>query len=393
MKPATPSSLRIATFDAALASILGNHPLFLADSSTLTDGSISSRNSDRHSIHARSQGGRSDHRVRRLFRSKARFPLSRGRLPQAAGTRLQSGGNSPLSWGARPRVGGRLPCGGGDVPPLWGQAPLRRGNTPPGRGKRPPRHFGPPLSSPEGAPALPDNPPTHKHTMKYNNSPAWLPTVELEFVQWTENFVTRLSATASIYGILPPEVSSLGARHTAHKILLTQSESLAARAKNLTATRRQLVDGEETGSIILPEHPGSEELTLNPGLRKQIIRLAALIKKSAAYTPAAGKDLGIEASPKTPIDWSKERPELKSEILGGVLVRIHWKKGTAEGIRLEVNRGAGWGPLSDDLRSPYDDSTPLPGTPAVWRYRGTYLYKDQLVGHLSLELSVPVHGN
>ncbi|WP_043582495.1 hypothetical protein [Geminisphaera colitermitum] len=223
-----------------------------------------------------------------------------------------------------------------------------------------------------------------------HNSPPWLPKAELEFVRWTQNFVTRLTVTAPTYGITPAEVSLVTQRHAAHQALLTQSESLSAWSKTLTAARRQLVDGVEGGEVLLPDRPSSEEMTLSTGLRKQIIRLAAQIKKSTFYSPAAGKELGIEAESRTPIDWSKQRPELRFEIVGGVLVRLHWKKGPAEGIRLEVNRGAGWGPLADDTRSPYDDPAILPETATVWRYRGTYLYKDQQVGNLSLELAVPV---
>lgn len=225
-----------------------------------------------------------------------------------------------------------------------------------------------------------------------NNSPAWLPKAELEFIQWTQNFITRLTATHAMYAIDENEILLLSQRHTQHKDLLAQSDTLTAWSKYLTAARRQLTDGAENGTIIISARTATPEQTVQTGLRRQIIRLADLIKKTGIYTPAQGKELGIEAEARTPVDWSKQRPELRAEIIGGVLVRVHWKKGPAEAIRLEVNRGAGWGPLTDDLRSPYDDPASLPETPTLWRYRGTYLYKDQRVGATSEEIVIPVQG-
>ena len=59
-------------------------------------------------------------------------------------------------------------------------------------------------------------------------------------------------------------------------------------------------------------------------------------------------------------------------------------------IELCVDRGAGYQLLAYDTTPGYTDTTPLPATPAVWRYKAIYRIDDQRTGQWSDEVSITV---
>ena len=49
-------------------------------------------------------------------------------------------------------------------------------------------------------------------------------------------------------------------------------------------------------------------------------------------------------------------------------------------LELQVNRGAGWGPLVSDTTPDYTDTTPFPAAPVKWKYRAIFRVGDATVG-------------
>ena len=105
------------------------------------------------------------------------------------------------------------------------------------------------------------------------------------------------------------------------------------------------------------------------------------IKASDTFTTDIGKDIGIIAEAIV-IDPATMQPELKL-IKSGDGIIVKWKKGAADSIRLEVDRGSGFQFLAIDTQPDYTDTFALPETPATWKYRGIYQIKDQAVGLMS----------
>jgi len=95
-----------------------------------------------------------------------------------------------------------------------------------------------------------------------------------------------------------------------------------------------------------------------------------------------GEDLGIIGDEQT-FDPQLGKPLLALSLVNLGQVLVGWKKGDFEGVRIEVDRGAGWVFLAIDTTPDYLDTHPTPATATVWKYRAAYLYDDQTVGSWS----------
>jgi hypothetical protein len=83
------------------------------------------------------------------------------------------------------------------------------------------------------------------------------------------------------------------------------------------------------------------------------------------------------------------KPILKLVFKGGE-VEIQWKKGKADAIYIEADKGAGtWSFLAVDTVPHYTDTTPITG-PGIWKYRAIYLINDEKVGQWSDVASISV---
>jgi len=114
------------------------------------------------------------------------------------------------------------------------------------------------------------------------------------------------------------------------------------------------------------------------------------IKASDTYTDAIGKDIDI-IDEHIPVDPATLKPEIIALLAAGV-IDIRWEKFVADGILFEKDSGDGKGFLflDKDNEPDYQDTTPLPATAKVWKYRAMYLIKDKKVGQWSDVVSITV---
>ena len=57
---------------------------------------------------------------------------------------------------------------------------------------------------------------------------------------------------------------------------------------------------------------------------------------------------------------------------------------------IQVDRGTGWALLAFDTTPNYTDTTPMPATPAKWKYRAIYRVGDSKVGVWSNTVEIMV---
>ena len=114
------------------------------------------------------------------------------------------------------------------------------------------------------------------------------------------------------------------------------------------------------------------------------------IKSNDAYTEDMGKDMGI-VEEGTYVNPDDMKPYLKV-ILSSGAVKVIWIKGQADAIHIEVDRsdGNGFVLLGVDTQPDYIDTTPLPATSTIWKYRAMYKIKDEMVGQWSDTVQIMV---
>lgn len=212
-------------------------------------------------------------------------------------------------------------------------------------------------------------------------------------MDWLKNFFAQLETLWQPLGIAETTWQALKLVYNETVRVAEAHARATLAARDLTTAKNLMLYGKSNCHVLWPASTGhNNEESLTGGLIPQLTELVIQIKKSSNYSENVGKNLGIVATPKPPIDWSKEKPVLRAEIVGGHTMRLHWTKGSAERIRFEVKRGeASWENLGDDTRSPFDDPQSLPDTPALWSYRAQYVYYDQLVGLVSDELETSAY--
>ena len=103
-----------------------------------------------------------------------------------------------------------------------------------------------------------------------------------------------------------------------------------------------------------------------PGIFPRIAKMVQRIKGNLNYTQAVGHDLGIIGDEHS-IDPASMKPVLKLSFEANT-VQVQWKKGHADAIRLEVDRGTGWQFLAVDAEPHYTDTFPISAS-ATWKYR------------------------
>ena len=180
----------------------------------------------------------------------------------------------------------------------------------------------------------------------------------------------------------PPVAGSYKVTFPNDEIINIVSKGKIAQAKILSTTikRNEWKAEASSKNLFISEYL---KKYLRPFLQKKI-------KSNDAYTTAIGKGMGI-VEEKTYVDHSTMKPLLELVLLGDS-VKIIWKKGQAEALRIEVDRndGKGFTLLTIDTQPNYTDNTEFPVTPAVWKYRAAYVIKDELVGQWSDTVQITI---
>ena len=120
-----------------------------------------------------------------------------------------------------------------------------------------------------------------------------------------------------------------------------------------------------------------------PGALGRIFSLVQIIQEAPAYGDAIATDLGTVGTQVSGPDLATIQPVITLSVVGNsVNIGWGWQGFSAflDMLELQVDRGAGWEPLSYDTTPNYTDSAAFPANPTKWKYRGIYRVGDHQVG-------------
>ena len=218
----------------------------------------------------------------------------------------------------------------------------------------------------------------------------YLPTSDQGKATWLNNFSTKLPSHAVPMGVSGAEVTSVQNDAAAFAYWMQQIETLVTEKEERVVYKNILRNG-KLGSPTpptptMPALPASPT-AVQPGIFRRIGLLVQRIKSNLNYGTSIGIDLGIVGSEHV-INIATLKPKLKLVFTGGA-VKVQWKKGIADAIKIECDRGSGWTLAGIDSIPHFTDTTPITA-PATWKYKAIYLISDKIAGQWSDEASIAV---
>ena len=222
----------------------------------------------------------------------------------------------------------------------------------------------------------------------------YAPTTDESRLSWIENFDNKLGNYASTVGVTTAEVASVHADTLMFTFIMLYLGVITTKKENVTAYKNLLIHN--PGNVQLGAIPALPTLPTAPaavtaGIFDRMSLLVQRIKKHGNYNEAMGHDLKIIGADDT-VDRVAMKPTLEIVISGGEPI-IKWKKGHADAIRIEVDRGdnQGWQFLAvSTIPGGFHDKQAYPAAAATWKYRAIYLIADEPVGQMSDEAKITV---
>lgn len=221
----------------------------------------------------------------------------------------------------------------------------------------------------------------------------FIPRNDAEKAQWLRNFADKMPTYATHYNISPAEVTALKNDSNWFSYWLKYLSLYNTYLSSVTAFKNAARDNlnEPPGQIPTPPDAGPMPTEVPPGIFVRANKMALGIKKRLNYSPADGKDLGIEGTLITEADLEKLKPRIKVYRAQGGHPAIKWVKKQTDGIAIFVDRGSGtFTQLAIDLRPNYIDVEPLPATAQIWKYQAIYIKNDRRIGKWSDIVSIAV---
>ena len=228
--------------------------------------------------------------------------------------------------------------------------------------------------------------------------PTFIERTDEGFDSQLDNFCNKIDTYNILLGVSNGQVTAIKLDRDNFHYGVHASILIDAFKQNVTGWKRLLRYG--NGSEILPAFPTQPTLPATPVLvganvQERFARLIQQIVANTNYTTSIGEDLGIEA-PVTPFNPNDGTPTFKIGFSSGGHPNLIWKKGKFQGVEIwkSTDNGASWQKLDKDFSPDYIDKSELPpvGESKVWNYKMIYLYKDEVVGNWSNEVSVTVQG-
>ena len=223
---------------------------------------------------------------------------------------------------------------------------------------------------------------------------AFLPTIEAKMILWLINFAGKLSTYAAKYGISLGEVADITADKEYCNFWWQHHLEVQIYDQNVTAFKNALFHGVPAGSAApvepVPPVLGTVPAAVAPDVFGRATSIGNRIKSHKDYSTTDGEALGLEGTEQSLPDIVNSKPELKTQVIGGV-PRIIWHKNHMKAIELLARRNGGtWDFMALDTHPDYDDTHPLPATEELWEYKGIYHFGNGRVGQWSEVVSVKV---
>jgi hypothetical protein len=219
----------------------------------------------------------------------------------------------------------------------------------------------------------------------------YLPRADKARALWLTTFATKFTLFGATLGFSQEEITAVQNDAAMFRHVIDQVAAYNTAKEARIAYKNMMRDGRAGTNRPVRPAPiveAEEPAQVQPGIFPRIAKLVQRIKYSTAYTEPIGKDLGIVAAAAT-LDRTALQPTLRL-VRKADAVEVQWKKGKANGLHIEVDRGQGvWQFLAVDTIPHYTDKAPITG-PATWRYRAMYLIKDTPTGQWSNVTSITV---
>src|SRR5665647_146978 len=193
----------------------------------------------------------------------------------------------------------------------------------------------------------------------------YYPRTEGSKVTFYYNFMNAFSDQAVALGLLPADITAIGAAVSAYQTAVNEKAIKRAAAQSASAAC------------------AATEQTTEDALRALVRR----IKAAPAYTPAIGELLGIEKGDTSAQTFGTPRHDLEARSVLNAEVELGFAKNGYTGVEIECRRGAevDFKFLARDTEAPYLDNRAslLSAAPETRHYRARYLQKDLCVGEFS----------
>ena len=208
-----------------------------------------------------------------------------------------------------------------------------------------------------------------------------------------DHLAKHLPAHAATLGLTEADINEVKADAEAFRYTLSALNTVQSNGKLWTAFKNLQRDG-GTGSTAYPNVSNlpAPVPAVPLGIIPRLTNLVARIKAARNYSDAVGQDLDIVGSLQAAAtDGAK--PILDITTKAG-RPNIQWSKGKADALEIWVDRSDDKGfalfTIASSPRVP--DPTPLPASPARWKYKAIYRLKDVQIGDWSDVVSVTVGG-
>ncbi|MBI5687476.1 MAG: hypothetical protein HZC54_20580 [Verrucomicrobia bacterium] len=222
---------------------------------------------------------------------------------------------------------------------------------------------------------------------------------DLAFLAQLRTFKNNVGNYAALLGVSPAQVAAQAADTDYFAHVVACHQAMQNNAQQWTAWKKLTRGGgisPESGAPVAAVLPAAVP-AVPPGIEARFRALVKQIKANANYNTSIGDALGIEGAQQAAPDLAAIQPIIELELSGGQII-IHWGWGGYSAwldmIEIQVDRGDGKGYvlLAHDTTPGYTDTTPLPTTPAKWKYKAIYRVGDQRVGVWSQEVAITVGG-
>ncbi len=205
----------------------------------------------------------------------------------------------------------------------------------------------------------------------------------------------HVAATMSTFynrlGLVPstPQLLIQAADATAFDYMLRAQQVVLAAAKEATATKNRLRDGDPArpglaANVAFPSSPGAIPTAVTPGVVARFRVFVDFLRGLAGFGPDVAAALRITGAQQSGPDMATLKPVLPLLLQGGH-VFIDWGWGgygtDLDAVEIQVDRGGGtFAMLTIDTRPGYLDTEPMPATPGRWKYKAIFRQDDARVG-------------
>ncbi len=221
-------------------------------------------------------------------------------------------------------------------------------------------------------------------------SPLWFPTSIGGRADFYSNFAVQFALIALGLGFTAADVTAVQADNNLMQFLRNaalQMDAVIAAARQFRKVITEGVVGAPTPNWPAQFAGSPADPPPDTGVFQRLDELVKQIRSSKNYTPETGALLGIIPAKSDPIAPDELKPELSVMALPGNIVQVHFKRGTTNGVDLQIqlDNDVVWNNQGRFVQSPAEISVPEnpQNLPRAVQVRGRYFQGNTAVGQFS----------